>query len=84
MGVGRVDESCPAQAVDAAEEPAGGRSGRLLVSLAHAKVQIEVWRREYNEGRPKKVLRGLTPSAYARQLAGKSVTVTPDSKPACY
>lgn len=55
-----------------------------FVSLAHAKAQIEVWRREYNEERPKKVLGGLTPSAYARQLAGKSATVTPDSKPECY
>ena len=55
-----------------------------FVSLAHAKAMIEEWRREYNEERPKKILGGLTPAAYARQLAGKSVTVTPDSKPACY
>ena len=55
-----------------------------FVSLAHAKAMIEEWRREYNEERPKNVLGGLTPAAYARQLAGKSATVTPDSKPACY
>lgn len=48
-----------------------------FVSLAHAKTVIEVWRREYNEERPKKSLGGLTPSAYARQLAGKSATLTP-------
>ena len=48
-----------------------------FVSLAHAKVVIEAWRREYNEERPKKALGGLTPSAYARQLAGKSATLTP-------
>ncbi len=55
-----------------------------FVSLAHAKAVIESWRREYNEERPKKSLGGLTPSAYAQQLAGKSVTLTPDSKAVCY
>jgi len=55
-----------------------------FVSLAHAKVVIEAWRCEYNDERPKKALGGLTPSTYARQLAGKSATLTPDSKPACY
>jgi transposase InsO family protein len=55
-----------------------------FVSLAHAKTVIEAWRREYNEERPKKSLGGLTPSAYARQLAGKSATLTPDSKAECY
>ncbi|MEF8509098.1 transposase, partial [Escherichia coli] len=55
-----------------------------FTSLAHAKVVIEAWRREYNEERPKKSLGGLTPAAYARQLAGKAVTVTPDSKAGCY
>jgi transposase InsO family protein len=46
-----------------------------FVSLAHAKTIIEAWRREYNEDRPKKSLGGLTPSAYARQLAQKSATL---------
>ena len=55
-----------------------------FVSLAHAKVEIETWRREYNDERPKKALGGLTPSAYARHLVGKSNTLAPDSKPACY
>ncbi len=55
-----------------------------FVSLAHARVVIEAWRREYNEERPKKSLGGLTPSAYAAQLAGKSVTLTTDSKAPCY
>lgn len=49
-----------------------------FVSLAHAKALIESWRREYNEERPKKSLGGLTPSAYARQLAMKSATLTPE------
>jgi len=48
-----------------------------FVSLAHARTVIEAWRREYNEERPKKSLGGLTASAYARQLAGKSATLTP-------
>lgn len=55
-----------------------------FISLAHARVEIEEWRREYNEERPKKSLGGLTPSAYARQLAEKSVTLTADSKSPCY
>jgi transposase InsO family protein len=44
--------------------------------LAHAQAIIEAWRREYNEERPKKALGGLTPAAYAKQLAEKSVTVS--------
>lgn len=48
-----------------------------FVTLAHARAVIEAWRREYNEERPKKSLGGLTPSAYAKQLAGKSATLTP-------
>jgi len=37
-------------------------------SLLHARAEIEGWRREYNEERPKKALGGLTPAAYAKQL----------------
>lgn len=55
-----------------------------FVSLAHARAVIEAWRREYNDERPKRSLGGLTPSAYARQLAHKSATLTPDSKAECY
>ena len=45
-----------------------------FTSMAHARVVIESWRREYNEERPKKGLGGLTPAAYARQLmAGKQL-----------
>lgn len=46
-----------------------------FVNLAHAKTIIEAWRREYNEERPKKALGGLTPAAYARQLAAKTAKV---------
>lgn len=51
-----------------------------FTGLAHAQVVIEQWRREYNEERPKRGLGGLTPSAYARQLARNPATLTPDSK----
>lgn len=37
-------------------------------NLLHARTEIERWRREYNEERPKKALGGLTPAAYAKQL----------------
>lgn len=46
-----------------------------FTSLAHARVVIENWRREYNEERPKKKLGGLTPVQYAKQLAIKAVTM---------
>jgi putative transposase len=42
-------------------------------SLLHARTLIERWRREYNEERPKKALKGLTPSAYAQQLKRNAV-----------
>ena len=47
-----------------------------FTGLLHARTVIETWRREYNEERPKKALGGLTPAAYADQLA-KSDTVIP-------
>ena len=37
-------------------------------TLLHARAEIERWRQEYNEERPKKALGGLTPAAYAKQL----------------
>lgn len=43
--------------------------------LLHARTTIETWRREYNEERPKEALSGLTPAAYAKQLA--STTINP-------
>ena len=48
-----------------------------FLNLADARTIIEAWRREYNQERPKKALGGLTPAAYARQLARKSATVAP-------
>jgi putative transposase len=43
-----------------------------FTSLAQARVIIESWRRQYNEERPKKALRGLTPAAYAKTLAAQA------------
>lgn len=47
-----------------------------FVSLNQAKAVIRAWVREYNEERPKKTLSGLTPAAYARQLAAKAIPST--------
>lgn len=46
-----------------------------FISLAHARTEIERWRREYNEERPKKSLGGLPPAVYAKQLADKALTM---------
>lgn len=48
-----------------------------FTSLHHAKVVIRAWTREYNEERPKKALGGLTPAAYAKQLANNVTTINP-------
>ena len=47
-----------------------------FTSLAHAQAIIKAWHREYNEERPKKGLRGLTPAYYAKQLMANGSTVT--------
>jgi len=41
--------------------------------MAHARVTVEAWRREYNEERPKKSLGGLTPAAHAQKLMQNSL-----------
>lgn len=46
-------------------------------TLLHSRTEIETWRREYNEKRPKKILGCLTPTAYAQQLAAKAATMKP-------
>jgi transposase InsO family protein len=51
-----------------------------FTSLAHARVVIEAWRKEYNEERPKRSLGGLTPAQFAKQSAIKAVTMPDDSK----
>lgn len=43
-----------------------------FTSLAHARVVIEAWRRDYNEHRPKKELGGLPPTVYAQRLVALS------------
>lgn len=47
-------------------------------SLLHARTEIETWPREYNEERPKKARCGMTPSAYAKQLAMNAAPSTLD------
>jgi transposase InsO family protein len=47
-----------------------------FTSLAQARAEIERWRREYNEERPKKSLGGLPPAVYAKQLADKAINMT--------
>lgn len=44
-----------------------------FTSLAHARVVIEAWRRDYNEHRPKKELGGLPPAIYAQRLQESQV-----------
>jgi len=55
-----------------------------FMSLAYAKAIIETWRREYNEERPKKSLGGLTPAAYAKQLAARPLQLPENSNARCY
>ncbi|MCM5657130.1 integrase core domain-containing protein, partial [Xanthomonas hortorum] len=52
-------------------------------TLLHARTEIERWRREYNEDRPKKAIGGMTPAAYAQHLANTDI-INPDSKPDRY
>ncbi len=44
--------------------------------LLHARTEIERWRREYNEDRPKKAIGGMTPPAYAQHLANTDIIST--------
>ena len=55
-----------------------------FTSLPHARLEIERWRREYNEERPKQGLGGLTPTQYAKHLAGKAVTLAGNSNATRY
>jgi len=52
-----------------------------FTSMAHARVIVEAWRREYNEERPKKSLGGLTPAAYAQRLIQNQLNSPPTPKP---
>jgi putative transposase len=40
--------------------------------LAHARVAIEAWRKDYNEHRPKKDLEGLPPAVFVSNLRQKN------------
>ncbi|KWV10043.1 transposase [Xanthomonas translucens] len=41
--------------------------------MLHARTEIERWRREYNEERPKKAIDGMTPADYATHLANTDI-----------
>jgi len=47
-----------------------------FTSLDHARGVIETWRKEYNDERPKRILGGLTPTEYAKQISQKADTLT--------
>lgn len=47
-----------------------------IFNMRHARRLIEAWQREYNEGRPKKGLGGLTPVEHARRVAKRSIIVS--------
>jgi len=47
-----------------------------FTSLDHARDVIKTWRREYNDETPKKILGGLTPTDYAKQISQKADTLT--------
>jgi len=53
---------------------------RGILALAHAKVVLEAWQREYNEEKPKRSLGGLTPAQYTKQLATRAVSKPDDSE----
>jgi putative transposase len=55
-----------------------------FTSLTYARTEIESWRLEYNEERPKKSLDGLTPAQFAKQLAARPNTMPEDSRSTCY
>jgi putative transposase len=67
---GRLRDECPNE--------------HWFTSLFHARAEIEKWRQEYNEERPKKILGGLTPAQYAKQLAIKAARMPENSKTLCY
>ncbi|OLH77382.1 integrase core domain-containing protein, partial [Xanthomonas oryzae] len=63
-------------------EPSNGRlrdkslTRPWFPTLLHARTEIERWRREYNEHRPKKAIGAMTPATYAQQLANSEI-ITP-------
>jgi transposase InsO family protein len=79
VALGLIDPGKPNQ--NAYVESLNGRfrdeclNDQWFTSLLHATAVIRAWVREYNEERPKKELGGLTPAAYAKQLANKPITI---------
>lgn len=55
----------------------------LFASLAHARLVIEDWRRDYNEDRPKKDLGGVPPAVYALRLNSLANSGARESSTVC-
>ncbi|OLI81030.1 integrase core domain-containing protein, partial [Xanthomonas oryzae] len=53
-----------------------GLNKHWFPTLLHARTEIERWRREYNQHRPKKAIGAMTPATYAQQLANSEI-ITP-------
>ncbi|MDL1887987.1 transposase [Nitrospirales bacterium NOB] len=54
-----------------------------FTSLAHARVVIEEWRRDYNEQRSKKNLGGMPPAVYAARLSSRGNSDAKESSTVC-
>ena len=54
-----------------------------FTSLAHARMAIEDWRRDYNEERPKKDLGGVPPAVYAARLNSLANSGAKESSTVC-
>ena len=54
-----------------------------FTSLAHARMAIEEWRRDYNEDRPKKDLGGVPPAVYAARLNSLANSGAKESSTVC-
>jgi putative transposase len=54
-----------------------------FASLAHARIVIEDWRRDYNEDRPKKDLGGVPPAVYAARLNSLANSGAKESSTVC-
>ncbi|CAD0336106.1 hypothetical protein CFBP2044_24860 [Xanthomonas hortorum pv. cynarae] len=52
-------------------------------TLLHARTEIERWRGEYNEERPKKAIGGMTTTAYAN-IGQTPISSVPDTRPGRY
>ncbi len=67
--------------------PRRASSGAGFTSIARTRVELAVWRNDYNHTRPHSSLNGLTPKEFAAQQAGspepdESSAISPVAYPA--